>query len=148
MADTKLQITLKKLLQDGHQVEVPAHGISMYPLLHPGDKLIVIPKLPDIGDIGIFNNQEILIAHRLIKTDNHYYYFKGDGLIKADTPIEAKNVLGTVIARKRNNKTTSVNHLLFKLFKKLMPKLTPITGRPFYYYGRIHHKLTTLLSGN
>ncbi|MBR8536294.1 S24/S26 family peptidase [Carboxylicivirga sediminis] len=148
MADTKLQITLKKLLQDGHQVEVPAHGISMYPLLHPGDKVVVIPKLPQTGDIGVFCHQDILIAHRLIKTDNCHYYFKGDALIRSDTPVKAKDVLGTVVARKRNNKTTSTNQLLFRLFKKLMPKLTPITGRPFNYYGRIHYKLTTLLSGN
>lgn len=148
MADPKLQITLIKLLQDGHQVEVPAHGISMYPLLHPGDKLIVIPQLPKTGDIGVFCHQDILIAHRLIKADNCHYYFKGDALIKSDNPVKASDVLGTVVARKRNNKTTSTNQLLFRLFKKLIPKLSCITGRFFYYYGRIHHKLTTLLSGN
>ncbi len=141
MTKQLLNKALIQLLKDGQQVEVPASGLSMYPLLRPGDKLMVIPQLPQKGEIGVFCKQGILIAHRLIRRDTQTFYFKGDGLIYADSPTPLEDVLGTVISRKRKNKLTTFNHPYFKLFKKIIPPVSAFSGRVFFYSALIHHKL-------
>jgi signal peptidase I len=141
-----IQDTLIQLLQDGKQVEVPAHGMSMFPLLQPGDILLVNPTKPKLGEIGIFLSQDILIAHRVYKIDNTAYYFKGDGLIYADRPISPSRILGVVVNRKRNSKNRDCNKGWFLLFKKAMPSLTFITGRLFFTIGRIYTKLNKIVA--
>ncbi|WP_439183715.1 S24/S26 family peptidase [Carboxylicivirga taeanensis] len=144
MAKQKLQQTLIELLKEGHQVEVPAKGMSMYPLLQPGDKLLVKPIRPQVGDIGVFCKNNQLIAHRLIHFSNNTYYFKGDALTRYDSATTAQEVLGTVIARKRGKKQETCHQSIFKLFKILIPKFTIITGHLFYYCGRLHNKISHL----
>ncbi|MCU4155458.1 S24/S26 family peptidase [Carboxylicivirga sp. A043] len=141
LANKNIQEALIQLLQEGKQVEVPAHGMSMYPLLKPGDILFVSPQKPEKGDIGVFISQNVLIAHRVYKQENATYYFKGDGLVFADRPVNTTEVIGTVVSRKRHNKDKSCHKGLFWIFKKTMPQLTFITGRLFYYMGRIQLKL-------
>lgn len=141
MVNHQLQITLIQLLKDGHQVEVPAFGMSMFPLLLPGDNLLVQPSIPKVGDIGVFVCNQLLIAHRLYKIEDNYYYFKGDGLIFPDRPISVDHVLGTVTGRKRRNKTTICESGVFRLFRKFMPELTFLTGHLFFYSGRIYSKI-------
>jgi len=141
LPDKKIQDTLIKLLKSGHEVEVPASGLSMFPLLLPGDKLLVSPGRIQIGDIGVFISNKILIAHRLYKIENELYFFKGDGLIYPDQPINASNVIGIVKQRKRGNNIKNCKSFSFRAFKKCMPHLSFITGRFFFYCGRIYWRL-------
>jgi hypothetical protein len=136
-----LNKALVQLLKDGQQVEVPASGLSMFPLLRPGDNLVVKPQLPQIGDIGVFSKHQILIAHRLINTTDKTFYFKGDALINPDSPTSIDDVLGTVVARKRGSKVILISHPYFKLFKRLIPVVSFFTGRLFFYCSRIQYKL-------
>ncbi|WP_430816286.1 S26 family signal peptidase [Carboxylicivirga sp. RSCT41] len=142
LANKNIQLALIQLLSEGQEVEVPAHGMSMFPLLKPGDILLVSPGKPQKGDIGVFISQNKLIAHRIYALKNKTYHFKGDGLIHSDPPVSNTNVLGTVIGRRRNNKYSNCNKGWFLIFKKLMPHCTFITGRLFFYSGRIRAKLS------
>ncbi|MBK3515820.1 S24/S26 family peptidase [Carboxylicivirga marina] len=146
LAKHNIQKALIELLKDGQQVEVPAHGMSMFPLLKPGDSLLVKPCLPNIGDISVFIKGELLIAHRLIKITGNTYFFKGDGLIFPDKPVEKQDVLGVVTQRKRGKNIRSTNGYTYRLFKFLMPKLTFLTGRFFYYAGRVYGRFFKIKS--
>ena len=141
LENKNIQTTLIHFLQEGKQVEVPAFGMSMFPLLLPGDVLLVNPVKPQKGDIGVFIGQRKLIAHRVYKISNNAYHFKGDGLIYPDHPVPYEKVLGTVISRRRNNETKNCKKGWFRVFKRLMPQLTFYTGRLFFYSGRIKTKL-------
>jgi hypothetical protein len=145
LANKQLQNTFIQLLKDGHPIEVPAHGMSMFPLLLPGDILLVEPTKPKIGEIGIFISNQILIAHRLCNIDNNFYHFKGDAIIHFDLPIPHNQVLGTVMGRRRKKLTKSSSKGSFNLFSKIIPKTTLISGRLFFYSGRIYTKIFRLL---
>ncbi|TRX63008.1 S24/S26 family peptidase [Carboxylicivirga sp. M1479] len=140
MANDQIQETLIQLLREGQTVEVPAHGMSMFPLLLPGDRLLISPVKPQIGQIGVFIGMNKLIAHRLIKIDNKTYFFKGDGVFHSDEPVHSDLVLGVVTQRKRGERISSCNNRKFKIFQYTMPKLTSILGSWFYYLGRLHLK--------
>lgn len=141
LANKNIQTALIQLLKEGKQVEVPAHGMSMFPLLLPGDILLVSPEKPEKGDIGVFISNNIIIAHRVYRIINSTYYFKGDGLINADRPVNSEDVIGIVMNRRRNTKVKSCTNGLFLIFKKIMPHFTFITGHLFYYLGRIKTKI-------
>lgn len=141
MANTKIKDTLVNLLQAGQEAMVPAYGISMYPLLRPGDKLLVKPIKPRIGDIAVFDREDVLVAHRVYKIIDDIYLLKGDSLILADSPVHKTKILGIVTERNRGNKVTSSRNVYFRILKHLMPKYTFILGRPFHYYARLHQKL-------
>lgn len=145
MANKQIIAVLIQLLREGQTAEVPASGISMYPLLQPGDLLLVHPQKPEIGDIGVFISGEKIIAHRLLKFSDDTYYFKGDSLIITDRPVKKEDILGTVIQRKRNNKSKNASSLVFRTFKKHMPKMTFVLGRLFNTYARIHQKICRTL---
>ncbi len=131
---------LIQLLKEGRTAEVPASGISMYPLLHPGDVLTVEPRLPEVGEIGVFDNGEVLISHRLLKRQGRDYYFKGDSLIFPDKVVSEENVLGLVVERKRGDSKSECNGFVFRFFEKIMPAVSPYTGRLLFYFARAHQK--------
>ena len=141
MANQKIKNLLIQLLKEGQQARVPAYGISMYPLLRPGDQLLVEPTKPEIGDIAVFDRGDVLVAHRVYKIRQDNYFLKGDSLIHADTPVHINHILGVVIARYRKNKCMAHNNISFRLFKLIIPRCTFTLGRPLYYYARLHQKL-------
>ncbi len=141
MVKQQLQSALMQLLKEGQRVAVPAHGMSMYPLLRPGDTLLVEPRPPLIGDIGVFYHNGLLVAHRLLHQKGNIYYFKGDGLIMPDAPVESGKVLGTVTQCTRKNRAISCNTFSFRLFKRFIPYTHAFSGRLFFYLGRISLRL-------
>ena len=145
MADRKIKSLLVELLKEGHPAEVLAYGISMYPLLRPGDKLVVHPVKPEIGDIAVFDRGDVLVAHRVYKIHNGVYFLKGDSLLREDAPIPQDKVLGTVIERRRGSKRMCTNSLNYKVLRQLMPQCTFMLGYLFHYYARFHQKLLRCL---
>ncbi len=141
MANQKIKNILVELLKEGHKAEVHASGISMYPLLRPGDKLLVTPAKPATGDIAVFDRGDTLVAHRVYKIINGFCFLKGDSLIYADPPIPENKILGIVTERFRKNKHLKTTDFSFKVLKFIMPQCTFILGRLFHYYARIHQKL-------
>ncbi len=85
------------LIRARHGVKMIVAGVSMEPVLHQGDTIIVQKKESyEIGDILVFlyKNHELLV-HRLLKIENGRYFCKGDNSFRLeDTDIS--QIIGSV----------------------------------------------------
>jgi signal peptidase I len=111
--DPNLKIsTLRELWQQSNeQTWLPVTGISMLPLLHEGDKILISHAFSSVrkGDILIFQKPDGLVAHRvvrIIKKPNqpNNYLTKGDNCTYFDTPLFEPEVLGKVNSIRKNGR--------------------------------------------
>ncbi|WP_282039842.1 hypothetical protein [Saccharicrinis aurantiacus] len=135
---------IKEMIADGVSVEIPVHGLSMFPCYLPGDVVKVIPidfNNLKKGDVVFFERQKRIVFHRLIKFDHTkgQYLTKGDGLINFDKIINRDKLLAISILHKRNGKVLKIRHSIF--IKQLIVITTPILGYFTYYLARIWYKL-------
>lgn len=127
----KLQQVISALIKDGQVLEVPVFGISMFPFLMAGTVVRVqkcsIDKVKK-GDVVFFESQPKIILHRVIKVGDGWIQCKGDSLLRLDSVIQQDQLMGRVVAYKRNRSFKSVNSLSFRLYGRFMVVLHPITG--------------------
>ena len=123
--------------------------LSMLPLVHPTDKLIITKTNKfNLEDIVVYQQKNSLIAHRVIyKTKNHLIT-RGDNNIKIDKKIPYNQILGVVHQVKRGRDKISLNHIYFsqsikyfKIINSLVSKLDKenipyvfLKGLPIYLY--------------
>lgn len=117
---------ISDLLNRGHKVKFRAPGYSMYPTLLHDDVITVEPVKPGairVGDIILYQDQESLIAHRVVQIENKSdsrssvlslprrshtsivtktgtqscFTLRGDARPACDSPIAAEQILGKVI---------------------------------------------------
>ena len=81
-------------------------GISMEPILHEGDSVIVEPrKAYKIGDIIVYiYGKEGILAHRVIDVVGKTYICKGDNAFRIERVIPSY-IIGCVTVLRRKNKT-------------------------------------------
>lgn len=131
-----------QLLKEGKTTELVANGISMFPMLHPGDTLIIQPRQNiKLGDVIVFKGSDILVAHRIVRIENDQVYCKGDSLFSMDPPIFIEDILGKVVERRRQNKVKSLDTGIRKLFAKQMPKTRKYPSLLFRWWALIWLKV-------
>lgn len=100
---------LEECLRLNGELCLPTIGSSMWPDLRNGDEL----KLKQIafeeiqaGDIVLFHNEQVLVAHRVLKTyvesGRAMLLLKGDNRTFADPPVFYEQVVGRVDEASRN----------------------------------------------
>jgi len=140
----KLQQVISSLLIEGSEVEVPVHGISMFPFFLPGTIVRVRRcdwKELQKGDIIFFESSPKIILHRIIQKTPHQLRCKGDSLLRPDSWIEPSKFLGRVEAYSRrkgflrtfidrgfNPGFLSVNRISFRLYAIIMVGFWRLTG--------------------
>ncbi len=144
----------KAILHRGKLLRIPAVGSSMFPTSHSGDTITVKPaKATDVsvGDVIVYVSGKRMIAHRLvakrIRNNEIVLICQGDFFPKPDPLIEGKQVLGKVVAVKRNGRTIRFDTLWCRLIGLLLAKTAPL--RPWFYpilkkVGRIVVKVKRL----
>lgn len=128
--DTRYLIleTSHQILKDGIPIRCKVGGISMLPLLWPGDVIIIDPIIIEqiaIGDIVVFKQDNRLVAHRLISISNinnsKFLFTKGDSNLKRDEPFSAESLIGIVRNVIKNEILIPINQrksLQFQLLTK------------------------------
>ncbi|WP_075591550.1 S24/S26 family peptidase [Labilibacter marinus] len=133
--------TFVSLLEQGKEIEIPVYGLSMFPVLMPGDRVKVVKgdKLR-IGDVIVFKNNGNLIAHRLLAVDieNKVVLSKGDALKKSDKVYSLQSILGVAIVHKRNNK--EIKWTMSAKVKRVLAFVSPLMGYINFYLGVIWSK--------
>ncbi len=136
--------TLKQLILDGKEVELPVFGLSMFPSILPGDVVLIKPleisKLK-LGDVVFFQRGRQLVFHRLVKFNHHhdFYLTKGDGLFRFDEAFSSDQLLAVAVKQSRNN--SEIKLLRRQWFNKFMVFVTPLTGYFFFYAARLWQKM-------
>jgi signal peptidase len=111
---------IKESLAKDIDFSFQATGSSMYPFIRDNDT-ITVSSLKRIrlvtGDVVAFvKDNNNLIVHRIIGQKGNSYITKGDNCSASDGFIEITNILGKIIAVKRNNKNIKLGLGPEKLF--------------------------------
>lgn len=91
---------------------------SMYPMLRPGDKVVVQEIQPEAlrtGDLVVIRKQDEFITHRLVGRVSNSYITKGDGWRHLDPPVLEDSILGAVVIIKRKDKDISLQTKYWRL---------------------------------
>lgn len=131
---------LDQLLDQGQTVQVPVHGMSMFPILMPHDQVQIRRIEWDNmkrGQVLVFESGGQWIAHRLVSINlqEKQLITRGDGLPYPDRPIRAENVKGVItkIIKTRSPLAWTINTPL----DRFMVFVGPVTGKIFWLLGRV-----------
>lgn len=109
-------------------MDVPAEGMSMYPLIKEGDvcrfislKEATVRK----GDIILFQDSSgKLVAHRFLciqfSGNVGMYLFKGDTNVGFDEPISDEQMIGKLVKISKGDVVLSLSHPIAKGWSKLI----------------------------
>jgi phage repressor protein C with HTH and peptisase S24 domain len=91
-------------LNQGKEVSLMVKGTSMKPFLDEETEVFLKQdKSYKRGDVCLFKYKEQYLLHRLLKSKDGYYYFRGDNSYRKEVVNEAV-IFGKVIYYKRNDK--------------------------------------------
>jgi signal peptidase I len=142
---------IDQLLVEGKTVQVPVHGMSMFPVLMPGDKVqIKRVSFNDMtrGQVLVFESDGQWVAHRLISKDrdNHQLVTKGDGLAWNDKPIPAEKIKGAItkIIKTRSPLAWTLNTGI----DKFMIWAAPVLGKMFWIMAKVVCKFVLSLKSD
>ncbi len=102
----------RQVFAAGQAVGFRIEGGSMRPFLRSGDTVLVKPAQAQdlrLGDVIVFDpGGRSLIAHRIVQIsaepDGQRYLTQGDATLVPDGWIQPEQVIGTVIARRRDQR--------------------------------------------
>lgn len=124
----------------------PIHGNSMKPFLSDGDSILVNHDISILhqGDIVVFQNDDGLIAHRLIKTKkfpnkSSIYYTKGDNRTRFDPPMVEKDILGKVLSIRKNGREFELTTIEWQVKNEILAFCHYIMGNFFQITRKIKH---------
>ena len=133
---------IEETLNRDHSIRFRAPGDSMYPTIHDGDVVTVMPVETAsivIGDIVLYHHKCGVTAHRvkyILKRSEKdsrsalqgpqdrsiretlEFLFRGDAAIQYDDPIRADQILGKVVSIERNGRRFDPYGLRIKLHYK------------------------------
>jgi hypothetical protein len=95
----------REILERGDPLEIKVGGSSMWPFVRDGETLILRKTaLNDFGkgDIIATYADQRLICHRVFRKGKDFIQTKADALPGLDAKISFGDVLGKVVARRRN----------------------------------------------
>ncbi|HVO61379.1 MAG TPA: signal peptidase I [Terriglobales bacterium] len=108
MEAAKLEL-VADVLRSGCPVRIRVSGTSMLPSIWPGDVLAVCGCQPSkivLGDIVCFARSARFVVHRVIKISSMdrrtVWLTQGDSMARADEPFTEEQLLGKVVAIRRN----------------------------------------------
>ena len=111
----KLKIQLLKKSFRKKEFSFRLEGNSMFPIIKNSDKITIayVPYLNlKSGDIILFEKENKLILHRIIKKNKSSVITKGDNMVFLDKEINKKDILGKVI-KLNNQKITKSKKKFF-----------------------------------
>lgn len=83
---------------------MPVCGVSMSPLLRPGDRVLVdLARAWACGDVVVVGAHRRLVVHRIVAVagDGACVITKGDAVSHCDRPVNSAAIVGVVIRVRR-----------------------------------------------
>lgn len=122
---------IESLLRQGHSVQFPPTGWSMYPLIVNGrDQVIVEPADPEKlrrGAVALYRRRDsILVLHRVWKRTAEGFYMVGDNQVEVEGPLAPEQIRGVMTAVVRKGKTIPVTSPLYRFLTGAWLVLRPV----------------------
>lgn len=96
-ADAAWVALAREHLALGRPLVVRASGLSMWPFLRPGQRVVVEPRRPlSVGDLALVELGGSLVLHRVIGLSGSRLVSKGDHNPRPDPELDRAAVLGSV----------------------------------------------------
>jgi len=135
------------LLKAGHCLSMPAKGWSMHPAINDGDVITIeraVPLCLRVGEIIAYKKEgeSNTIVHRLMRKYRRngriYFVTKGDAVhnYSCDQVVAEEDILGRVINRERNGKTTYFKNSRSIVFGYLYAKLLLYCPRLLHFFKK------------
>lgn len=134
------ELTPKQLLLLRAKIKKPfeltVDGVSMLPVLHPGDSITICAKDEySVGDIVVFfyKNDELLV-HRLLKIDKGRYFCKGDNSFRLED-VDSSALIGSVLLDADPNNTPefiSASYAVSRVFRRCGYDVEKVKTTPEY----------------
>ncbi|GEM_PF-1436784 len=128
-------VLLKESLQKGNTISVKISGKSMEPFIPEGSSLTVKAVHIDTvksGDIILFINKDMVIAHRLfkkIKKDGSVFLkVKADASAIFDSLVHPDNLIGKVVSIRKGERHLYLDNPVMSLFGFFVSYITLFTG--------------------
>lgn len=102
----------------GRKIRLEVISHSMYPMLKPGDVVVVEKaqhKSLRIGDLVVIRKRGEFITHRLVGRGPDTCITKGDGLRHLDLPISNDAILGKVVTIERKEAQINLQNNYWRL---------------------------------
>ena len=118
-------------------MSIEATGLSMWPMLRPGDRLLFAPERPAdvrVGAVIVYRGPSgQVIAHRLVRKviggGRLSFFAKGDGSISSDGPLDEAAYIGTVIAVvRRSSRILDLTGLSHRIVGTLLIRFAPVAA--------------------
>jgi hypothetical protein len=127
--------------QAGAQHWFAVEGQSMTPLLREGDSVLVSHGREGVqrGSVVLFRQKGKLVAHRVLRitrdSEGSTLTTKGDSLRSIDAPVPADNIVGRVVAIKRQERKLRLDSPCWRFTGWLIAAATLAAAVP-YRWGR------------
>jgi len=131
---------VRRSLDEGQQPFFQVTSNSMSPLIRTGDDVQIAHQEVDqltIGDILVIVDESGLLTHRLWQiisiSGNRHVLLRGDRLNTYDPPYLVDQVIGRVIARRRDNHVLDLTAGLGRVLSFWLFKFASLTNPPIPY---------------
>ena len=146
---------LKAYRRQGRSAWIQATGRSMWPLLAPGDWLLVdFGREPRrTGDVVLFDDGGRIVAHRVValRPQRAQILTKGDGSLGFDRPRATADVLGVIRARRRAGRSHSQSAGCTGILARTAARVSLLVGvlarRPWATVGHAALRRSSRLPG-
>ncbi len=137
MSERSILKVTSELLNDDNILKIKATGSSMLPLFKENDQFIIqkcVHSKISIGDIVIFERENILTAHRITQITKEHIITWGDFNLKPDAPIITDQIVAKAISVERNGKVLRLTKIKYRTWSFLMT-----------HNAQFNHKLINLI---
>ena len=148
MSKSSLVKITSELLHEDKVLKIRAVGCSMLPLFKENDQFIIqkcVHSKISIGDIVIFERENILTAHRITHITKEHIITWGDFNLKPDAPIKIDQIIAKVISAERNGKSLRLSKLRYRIWSFLMTHNAPFNHKLINLAIRIYLKCKRLV---
>ncbi len=139
---TVVEAAIELLSAAGGTARLHVAGLSMAPLLCPGDVVIVqLGKLqPRLGDVVVRRQDGALVVHRVVKVTGEHIITKGDASLLADPPTTLDDILGVVTAIEGAS-AVDLTHGVWRALGPALAAYSLLVGRAWWALSVLRRRL-------
>jgi signal peptidase I len=147
-----LTSVIEKALTIGTIVRFRAEGTSMHPTIRDGEAISIAAVFPDEvvrGDVLLCRHSTRVMAHRVVgvatRGAGRVFELRGDAKAACDAPVGADDVIGRVIAVRRNGRLVRLSGRAARL--RHTARTAASRARLFVVWTAISLRARALLAG-